>query len=535
MNGRYVSLALFHFEYTRSSASHPYRRRTLIASPYGASAETLTCPITTSSGHSRGYMYEKHDFPSKRSLSPSPTYHTFDSAKTSTPLWPGSTTLSSGHTCHSSRDDLLCQFPIPLDWTLHGPLPARRSTAFTADIPFPHAEDIETKSIYSGVQLQSRPITHLPTLPSPARGIPLDLKDAPNPITTAPMAAKAILDNDTTMCPAPQNHEVNMVEPRARFKSSSALPFECATRAHSMVDLVSSCSMTDLTTRTSASDLTAQTKHKSTPSVDTAYRVSTSGIPEHPPPAWCPQSLKSAPLSADPAIRRLTDFHPRSRTSAFRASRISNMGRRKGSLGAFEFGFINGSAPCNSPATAFPQNKDSGIDLLVLPPTPTPLARKRAMNRTLEQHSHGSFIDNQNKDQDSHAKTENPNDTALTTLSTNTLTTSTKSTKKEQIMSRGRARNNTSINTTQVGQFSIMPPLTKTNRNRRTASSSATTSGLGLTFDDGISTVSGDGKVVGSKKERGRHGHSRSGSMAVVGGAAGKKIVERGRWERLPR
>lgn len=246
------------------------------------------------------------------------------------------------------------------------------------------------------------------------------------------------------------------------------------------------------------------------------------------------------------------------------------MGRRRGSLGAFEFGFVEGNVTpfVSSVAGTASENKGrtSGqIDLSNLPDpeTPTPLARKRATisKNKMKEDGRGDTIVSGEKEKSNMtvmaidgSVTNAPTDRS-NLKAAHTSTTLAPKQGHTRMMSRARGRNNASIsistginnsnNTRTIplafGQFSIMPPLTthglnqSRTKNRRTASNCTTASsnsGLGLTFEEGKVGENMSGEIGGAKKERGRH--ARNGSMAVVTGS-GRKIVERGRWETLPR
>lgn len=195
------------------------------------------------------------------------------------------------------------------------------------------------------------------------------------------------------------------------------------------------------------------------------------------------------------------------------------------------------------------------VDLSDFSDTSTPLERKRAtMIKT-----HGDVLGT-NTNGGGLGSEKNDGSTSLVTTSD---LPKTPQTKKEKIMSRGRARN-FSISGTQAqsrtAHFSIMPPpLTNTNTNtntitadnsnaivkksRRMTSSCTTTSvgsGLGLTFDDTKGSRKATG--MGKKEVGGKHGRNGSRVNLVAtaaspesGNGSAKKIVERGRWEVLPR
>lgn len=541
VNGRYVSLALFHFEYISSSTSASRRRRNLIASPYGASVETFTSPMTINSEDEIQLMHEKRTS-QPRSLSPSPTYHTFDSLKTNNMVWPGSGSTDGKLTRNVSRSGFLSEPPIPIDLTLHGSLPIRRSLAFAANLLENDGTNASTSAIYSSAQLQSRPISDVPDVPSKTRTSFYDFKNITAPLVTAPMAAKAMLDNRATTHSAPHNFAVNMVNPTIRFKSTSALPFESATRAHSMVDLacysttavnsddtaqlgVNSSGSVSLTGNNTTSN--GHTPHQST---DTTGRLSVSSLPEHPPPAWCPQTLKSAPLSADPAIRRLTELQSRSRSSMVRKSRIG-AGRRKGSLSAFEFGFGPGGRRSAMSTTGGPgsvRDRDTtdsmSLVLSAFPATPTPLARKRAeesrkKEKGTEINIHSDAINKDNRTP--RGAPTVPNASTIARADRPLPLPKSGPPKKDRVINRGRARAESTTSTSGKGSYSIMPPVT----GRRRGNSSVSSSALGL----GIEGVNVPLIVVVP------NGQDEALDEKAAKRLREKKIVERGRYEKLPR
>lgn len=531
-----MSLALFHFEYTPASISAHRRRRNLIASPYGASVETFPSPMTITSEDEIQLMHEKHTT-QPRSLSPSPTYHTFDSMNHGAMVWPGSGSTAGRLTRDGSRDDFLCDAPIPIDLTLHGSLPVRRSIAFAPNLPDKDLPNANTSNIFSSAQLKSRPISDVPDVRSKARESFLDLRNITAPLVTAPLAAKAMSDQQAFTHSAPHNFGVNMVNPKTRFKSTSALPFESATRAHSMVDLSSYITMpasdaessTNPTTSTSIiTNPLTKNGHTPRPSTDTTSRLSTSSLPEHPLPAWCPQSLKSAPLSADPAIRRLTELQSRSRSSMVRKSRMGT-GRKRGSFGAFEFGFGgSGRKSAMSTTSSSTRNRDTvdniSFDLSEFPATPTPLAKKRIEDGQGKERGTIGNLSMGTMDKENCVSTVTSTLMSNTTANASTKVPTSKPTnpKKDKVPGRSRARaTSTSTNASTKGSYSIMPPTS----GRQRGGSSASGSALGL----GIEGVNIPSIVVAAPESEVKL-DNRANKKARE-----KKIVERGRWEKLPR
>lgn len=499
-------------------------------------------------------MEEKRDACPARSLSPSPTYHTFDSSATS--LWPGSYTNGSS----------LSEPPIPFDLTLHGSLPSRRSTSLTAST-LPSA-------IFSSSQLQSRPVTKIPALPSLFQGNVPEVSMSDNSLGFRDIQST----KNAISCLPLHNAPVSINSPQVLtscFKSTCALPLEPATCTHSIAELFSTSSTRDL----------ASHKHK--PSQISLYagshhvsRLSTASLPGHapPPPAWCPQSLKSAPLSADPAIRRLTELHYRSRSSVAKSNRHP---RKSGSLGAFEFGFKspgagnsqntrktgrciplatsgagNGSkcprydpegeyvgdvdTPCPSPGLNNASRRSIGVNFE---------KRSSEFDRTLK----GFGKENQASiTAVSETRTTKSHEVAAPAIltaggHTNTAIASTEL-KKDTTMNRTRARARSGTarpkRSGSKGQFSIMPPTAT----RVSGLGIEGVGSLGARPKTGTSTSGSTDRAVGEVtgfREKGvdtdktaSTSASRSMSMSKGKGKAKekeKRIVERGRYEVLPR
>lgn len=283
INGRYVPLGLFHFEYasdTRGPGRH--RRRTLVHSAYGDSVVSLSSPVTitsedeqhlTSAAEKQGRS-ASGDWP----ISPSPTYRTLEFAST----------RSRAPTLPDPRLNPLEEESI---LNLSSSRQSTLTTSTFSTIPLSQFPATPSSNTYTSSQLKSRPlsVSNLPALP-----------------TKVPGARPALYDITNNSA--------------GKLKSSCALP------------LSTQSSMT----------LAASAKEKEEPApmppVETA---------EESAPAWCPNDLKTPPLSSDPHIKRFTDMRRNSKLGPGRTSRrfsISGHG--------FEFGFSGGA-----------RNKDKAAEL----------------------------------------------------------------------------------------------------------------------------------------------------------------------------
>ncbi|KAK5089784.1 hypothetical protein LTR70_006158 [Exophiala xenobiotica] len=332
INGRHVPIGLFHFEYTTYPTHHRDRRRTLVSSAYG-STETLTRPLTTTSEdeHTLALSAEKRANTRSRgvtldresTVSPSPTYRTFELNIT-------------GRRTRTNRDRDRDRSLNTLDEeSILALSSSRQSTCTTATLstlpltqlqlqfpsismpPMPaatHPHHIDSPLFASG-HLTSRPLSNIPSLPTPTT-FQLQLRELERLKAEHTATAKSKSIAMPPQSPTKANRPALYSNAsKSDLKSSCALPLSSGTG-------------TTANTPAGSMDLTTALNLKAPPSRPRSEDL------EAPPPEWCPAALKerSAPLSADPAIRRLTEM-------GLRGNRASTRVSRRLSFSGFEFGF----------------------------------------------------------------------------------------------------------------------------------------------------------------------------------------------------
>lgn len=312
INGRFVPIGLFHFEYL----SHPlardtpgrHRRRTLVNSAYGDSVEYLASPVTITSEDERHLTgsTEKQPRPKRDdfTISPSPTYRSIDfiGARSKAPAIP------------DHRLDALDQESI---LNLSSSRQSTITTTTFATVPLSHFPTTPTSNALTSSQLKSRHLSasNFPALPNSFQKQLKELEAAQNGAvanTPSPGARPALYNITNTSV--------------GKLKSSCALP-------------LSTQSSTTLATTINA--VTEMPEEKQ-------LRPLSETI-DKPVPAWCPTNLKAGPLSSDPAIKRLTDFRRNSKLGLDRVSRRFSVGSH-----GFEFGFSG------STRTTKPENENFG-------------------------------------------------------------------------------------------------------------------------------------------------------------------------------
>ncbi|KAK5953584.1 hypothetical protein OHC33_005528 [Knufia fluminis] len=310
INGRNVPLGLFHFEFTSPhNQTRHHRRRTLVGSAYG-STDSLTSPITITSEDEQNLNLTGEKRPRTRgsTVSPSPTYRTFDLGGRRTRTGAG-TDRSLSAVDEESILDLSSSRQSSCTTTTLATLPLTQfPSAPTTVHTRPGGHDLISSS-----QLTSRPLSNVPVLPT---SFQLQLKELER--LKAEHTARATTSSSSVSVPTSPTKANRPAlysnTSKSNLKSSCALPLSSTTPSGS-VDLGT---MLRESQRPRSADLEI----------------------EAPPPAWCPQALreKPLPLSADPAIKRLTEL---------RNNRLSNRVSRRLSFSGFEFGFGGGRKNVN--------------------------------------------------------------------------------------------------------------------------------------------------------------------------------------------
>lgn len=290
INGRRVSIGLFHFEYETPDRgfehTRRYRRSTLADLNYTTSVESLASPRTITSEEELRLTSsaEKLQVRNAYPISPSPTYRTLDLsvARSRAPSLP-STLIP-----HQDEDTFI-------------DLPASRNSTCTnltlSSFPATPTSSAYHASIFASSQLAVRPlsVSDLPALPTSFQRQVGELEAIKH---------RSMMDASKSVRPALHN----IINVNGKIRSSSAVPL-----ASNNDDPFCGSDVVSENTRA----------------------VSLTEIIEKPPPAWCSSTkLKSMPLSADPAIKKLTELRRNSKLG-FGFDRMS----RRISLSGFEFGF----------------------------------------------------------------------------------------------------------------------------------------------------------------------------------------------------
>lgn len=176
--------------------------------------------------------------------------------------------------------------------------------------------------------------------------------------------------------------------------------------------------------------------------------------------------------------------------------------------------------------TASTRDRDT-IDSMSLilsgfPATPTPLARKRVEDSRKKDKDKKITIHTDVMNKENRMSKSTPTMTTATASADRPVPAPRAGTQKEaQVMSRSRARAELNTSTSGKGSYSIMPPVA----GRRRGNSSVSNSALGLGIE-GVNVPS----IVVTPNENGERSDDKMAKRQRE-----KKIVERGRYEKLPR
>lgn len=288
VNSRHVPIGLFHFEFAASPAQlDRRRRRTLVSSAYG-STESLASPMTITSEDEQHLTGEKRPRTRGSTVSPSPTYRTFD---------------LSGRRVRTGIDRSLSALDEESILDLSSSRQSSCTTTTLATLPLTHFPSTPTgigTPMFTSGHLQSRPLSNVPALPTSYQ---LQLKELER-LKAEHTAKPNMPPQSPTKASRPALYSQTS---KTKVQSSYALPRSSPTPSGSV-------------------DLSTMLRETEKP------RPKSEELIEPLAPAWCPQALKqkSAPLSADPAIKRLTEL---------RSTRLSTRVNRRLSFSGFEFGF----------------------------------------------------------------------------------------------------------------------------------------------------------------------------------------------------
>ncbi|KAK5088624.1 hypothetical protein LTR05_002844 [Lithohypha guttulata] len=330
INGRYVPIGLFHFEYlSHSSARNTpgrHRRRTLVNSAYGDSVEYLASAMTVTSEDEQNLTGSTEKQPRSNrdefTISPSPTYRSIDfvGARSKAPAMP------------DHRLDALDQESI---LNLSSSRQSTITTTTFATVPLSHFPTTPTSNALTSSQFKSRHLSasNFPALPSSFQKQLKELEAAQNGAvanTPSPGARPALYNITNTSA--------------GKLKSSCALPLS---------------TQSSTTLATTINVIEAPEEKQPRPLSETI---------DKPAPAWCPTNLKADPLSSDPAIKRLTDFRRNSKLGLDRVSRRFSVGSH-----GFEFGFGGSTRakPDNGNSNSNDVKEGAGTKGTEMQPTPT--------------------------------------------------------------------------------------------------------------------------------------------------------------------
>jgi len=268
-------------------------------------------------------------------ISPSPTYRTLDGRRMKRPDHTLTLDEESILALSSSRQSTCTTATLstlPLQLQLQYPVPAAGHPA------------TRTSSLFTPSHLSARPLSNIPARPISFQLQLRELERLKAEHTAKTKLHAAMPPQSPTKASRPALYRTNS---KSDLKSSCALPLASGgTPAGSM----------DFTAALAASASAPRPK---------------SEAPEMPAPEWCPAALKerSAPLSADPAIRRLTDDKDK-RASTITLTAAGGGGSRVSrrlSFSGFEFGFAGrargaGTGTARAVSAAVPVDRDPGSD-----------------------------------------------------------------------------------------------------------------------------------------------------------------------------
>lgn len=453
-----MPIGLFHFEFTAHPNPHSRaRRRTLVnsANAYG-STQSLNRPLTMTSEDEQTLALSAEKRPHICSLtlnhdhdiSPSPTYRTLDCRRMKRrpdhSLMLDEESILALSSSRQSTCTTATLSTLPLQLQLQYPVPAAGHPA------------TRTSSLFTPSHLSARPLSNIPARPISFQLQLRELERLKAEHTAKTKLHAAMPPQSPTKASRPALYRTNS---KSDLKSSCALPLASGgTPAGSM----------DFSAARAASASAPRPK---------------SEVPEMPAPEWCPAALKerSPPLSADPAIRRLTDDKDK-RASTITLTAAGGGGSRVSrrlSFSGFEFEFAGrargaATGTARAVSAAVPVDSNSGSD-----------ANKDKNNNVARSESA-----NAKQDKIMNRQTPLP---------------------RHRVMSVSAASTSTAIGAeAAVGvSVSLFPPAAAPPR--------PAPSGLAVS--------------------KTRAGHERKESTTAGGGSRkrGKSMVERGRYERLPR
>ncbi|KAJ9650438.1 hypothetical protein H2198_010265 [Neophaeococcomyces mojaviensis] len=354
--------------------THQRRRRTLLDTSYSVtdhnndpshdirdSYENLNSSITINTEEGVGIISplslgEKEKRIARRTstISPSPTYRTFD------------TSLRNGARKPNPSLSALDEESVLDLATLHASIdatsnfPSRPTTATT----------IAPLNIFPHNIIHSRPISDLPSIPASLQAHLKELEDLRNGTIASNSAIAPTTPTTITPGVTLQNKKAVPCEITSsntrNFKSSCALALHHTSTTISQLSRThnrhSSSSTTLFHDHSVPAPARAIQQRPASDCLDDRRKSNTLSVLdtniEKPAPAWCPNNIvKQAPLSADPAIKRLTE--------AWELMKRNSVQNR---LSQFEFEFRNGTQKKRKHPRATTRLGDFEVDVEVKEP-----------------------------------------------------------------------------------------------------------------------------------------------------------------------